>query len=93
MQVEAPPHLTQHQAWSSPGEVFRRMALSPWKKTMMWWENLQMHSSVAHRMDPLSDLSLVSAKQMEGEEKEVMALYNLVFVQQGEATTEGEGKE
>lgn len=62
MKIEASAHLIQRYGLSSPGDVFRNMALWPREKIMMRWEDLQMHSPVAHKMDLLSDLSSPSAK-------------------------------
>lgn len=62
MNAEASAHLIQHHSLSAPGDVLSSVALWPWEKTMVHWENLQMHSPAAHEMVPPSDLSLSFAK-------------------------------
>lgn len=62
MNIEASAHLIQHHSLSPPGDALSSVALWPWEKIMVHWENLEMHSPIAHKMDPPSDVSLSFAK-------------------------------
>jgi len=58
MKIEASAHLTQHHGLSFPRRCLQTHGLWSWEKIMTHWENSQMYNPVAHKMDPLRDLSL-----------------------------------